>query len=74
MSELPCLGAWGLITDQNDVLRDKGIAYANQAGGWRRAHRDADYDVTNHNFVMVNGLKDSPSAVEARAHVPLRLW
>lgn len=54
-----------VITDQNDVLRDEGIAYAAKLADAGVRTVTLTYNGANHDFVMLNGLKDSPSAVEA---------
>jgi acetyl esterase len=54
-----------VITDENDVLRDEGEAYARklvQAGVDVTAVR---YLATFHDFVMLNGLADTPAAKSA---------
>lgn len=54
-----------VITDQNDVLRDEGEAYADklmQAGVKVTATR---YLGTTHDFVMLNALADTPAAKAA---------
>ncbi len=51
-----------VITDENDVLRDEGEAYARkltQAGVPVTATR---YDGTIHDFVMLNALAETPAA------------
>jgi acetyl esterase len=51
-----------VITDENDVLRDEGEAYARkliQAGVTVTATR---YLGTIHDFVMLNALGDTPAA------------
>jgi acetyl esterase len=54
-----------VITDENDVLRDEGEAYARkliQAGVRVTATR---YLGTIHDFVMLNALADSPATRDA---------
>jgi acetyl esterase len=54
-----------IITDENDVLRDQGEAYAKkliQSGVEVTAVR---YLATFHDFVMLNGLADTPAARSA---------
>ncbi|MEJ5143475.1 alpha/beta hydrolase [Gluconobacter albidus] len=56
-----------VITDENDVLRDEGEAYARkliQAGVSVTATR---YGATIHDFVMLNALAQTPAAVSAVA-------
>ncbi|WP_133646149.1 alpha/beta hydrolase [Paraburkholderia flava] len=63
-----------VITDENDVLRDEGEAYARkltQAGVRVTAVR---YEGTIHDFVMLNALADTPAtrAAIAQANAALR--
>lgn len=54
-----------IITDENDVLRDEGEAYAHkliQAGVPVTAVR---FLGTFHDFVMLNALRETPAAIEA---------
>ncbi|MCS5711984.1 alpha/beta hydrolase fold domain-containing protein [Candidatus Berkiella aquae] len=63
-----------IITDQNDVLRDEGEAYANklmQAGVPVVATR---YLGTIHDFVMLNALENSPTARAAISQAGRTLW
>lgn len=63
-----------IITDQNDVLRDEGEAYANklmQAGVPVVATR---YLGTVHDFVMLNALADTPAAQGAVSQAGRALW
>ncbi len=63
-----------IITDQNDVLRDEGEAYANklmQAGVPVTAVR---YLGTVHDFVMLNALSQTPAAREAVNQAGHALW
>ncbi len=55
-----------VITDENDVLRDEGEAYAHklmQAGVETTTVR---YLGTIHDFLMLNALSDTPAAISAR--------
>lgn len=63
-----------IITDQNDVLRDEGEAYANkliQAGVPVTATR---YLGTLHDFVMLNALSKTPAARAAIDQAGHTLW
>ncbi len=63
-----------VITDQNDVLRDEGEAYANklmQAGVPVTATR---YLGTLHDFVMLNALAKTPAARSAIGQASRMLW
>jgi acetyl esterase len=63
-----------IITDQNDVLRDEGEAYANklmQAGVPVTAVR---YLGTLHDFVMLNALANTPAARAAIDQAGHTLW
>lgn len=63
-----------IITDQNDVLRDEGEAYANklmQAGVPVTATR---YLGTLHDFVMLNALAKTPAARAAIDQAGRTLW
>ena len=63
-----------VITDQNDVLRDEGEAYANkliQAGVPVTAVR---YLGTLHDFVMLNALAKTPAAQSAINQAGRMLW
>jgi acetyl esterase len=56
-----------IITDENDVLRDEGEAYAHklmQAGVQVTALRSLG---TMHDFMMLNGLAETPAVREAIA-------
>ncbi|HEY9134043.1 MAG TPA: alpha/beta hydrolase [Dyella sp.] len=62
-----------VITDENDVLRDEGEAYAHklmEAGVDVTATR---YLGTIHDFVMLNALADTPAAKEATAQAGRKL-
>jgi len=63
-----------VITNQNDVLRDEGEAYANklmQAGVPVTAVR---YLGTMHDFVMLNALANTPAARSAISQAGHALW
>lgn len=63
-----------VITDQNDVLRDEGEAYANklmQAGVPVTAIR---YLGTLHDFVMLNALANTPASRAAVSQAGHTLW
>ena len=74
LDELKGLPPALVITDENDVLRDEGEAYArklSQAGVRVTAVR---YEGTIHDFVMLNALTDTPAtrAAIAQANSALR--
>jgi acetyl esterase len=51
-----------VITDENDVLRDEGEAYARKLIGAGVPVTATRYLGTIHDFVMLNALADTPAA------------
>jgi acetyl esterase len=51
-----------VITDENDVLRDEGEAYARKLIGGGVRVTATRYLGTIHDFVMLNALADTPAA------------
>ncbi|UOQ87760.1 alpha/beta hydrolase [Agromyces endophyticus] len=61
-----------LITDENDVLRDEGEAYARRLSDAGVRTTSVRYNGTLHDFMMLNPLRTSPAvtaAVEQSVHV-----
>ncbi len=56
-----------VITDQNDVLRDEGEAYAARLAEAGVPVTAVRYNGTIHDFVMLNGVADTPAAKGATA-------
>ncbi|WP_417810377.1 alpha/beta hydrolase fold domain-containing protein [Thalassospira alkalitolerans] len=56
-----------VITDENDVLRDEGEAYARKLSQAGVNVTTARYNGTIHDFVMLNALADTPAAKGAIA-------
>ncbi|CAN5651479.1 hypothetical protein BH23THE1_BH23THE1_25420 [soil metagenome] len=54
-----------LITDENDVLRDEGEAYAHKIMDAGVAVASIRYLGTIHDFMMLNALADTPATREA---------
>ena len=51
-----------IITDENDVLRDEGEAYAAKLARAGVSVTAVRYLGTIHDFVMLNGLSQTPAA------------
>lgn len=51
-----------VITDENDVLRDEGEAYATKLGQAGVSVTAVRYQGTIHDFVMLNGIAQTPAA------------
>jgi len=56
-----------VITDENDVLRDEGEAYARKLTQAGVPVTSVRYNGTTHDFVMLNPLADTPAALAAIA-------
>ncbi len=56
-----------IITDENDVLRDEGEAYARKLSQAGVDVTTARYNGTIHDFVMLNAIADTPAAKAATA-------
>jgi acetyl esterase len=56
-----------VITDENDVLRDEGEAYARKLSNAGVRVTSARYNGTIHDFVMLNALADTPATRGALA-------
>ncbi len=56
-----------LITDENDVLRDEGEAYARRLSQAGVRVQSVRYNGTIHDFVMLNALTDTPATRDAIA-------
>jgi acetyl esterase len=56
-----------VITDENDVLRDEGEAYAHKMQNAGVNVTAVRYLGTVHDFLMLNSLQDTPAAVNARS-------
>jgi acetyl esterase len=56
-----------VITDENDVLRDEGEAYARKLSQAGVRTTTVRYNGTVHDFVMLNALGDTPAATAAVA-------
>jgi len=54
-----------VITDENDVLRDEGEAYAKKLSQAGVRVTDTRYGGTIHDFMLLNALADTPAAVAA---------
>jgi acetyl esterase len=63
-----------IITDQNDVLRDEGEAYANKLMQAGVPVTSVRYLGTVHDFVMLNALSQTPAAREAINQAGHALW
>jgi len=51
-----------VVTDENDVLRDEGEAYAEKLSSAGVRVTSVRYNGTIHDFVMLNALADTPAA------------
>jgi acetyl esterase len=56
-----------VITDENDVLRDEGEAYARKLSQAGVRTTSVRYSGTIHDFVMLNAIGDTPAAEAAVA-------
>ena len=56
-----------VITDENDILRDEGEAYAHKLSEAGVSVTAVRYLGTIHDFVMLDALRDSPAARSAIA-------
>jgi acetyl esterase len=62
-----------VITDENDVLRDEGEAYAHKLAEAGVSVTSVRYNGTVHDFVMLNALADTPAARGAIAQASAAL-
>ena len=62
-----------IITDENDVLRDEGEAYAHKLGQAGVSVTAVRFLATHHDFVLLNPLADTPAARDAIALANLKL-
>jgi acetyl esterase len=62
LEQLQGLPPASVITDQNDVLRDEGEAYAEKLAQAGVTVTSLRYNGTVHDFVMLNALADTPAA------------
>lgn len=67
VEQLQGLPAATVIVAENDLLRDEGEAYARKLGQAGVTVTSVRYNGTIHDFVMLNGLADTPAAKAAIA-------